>query len=527
MAGEKGDKPGKKAVATVVAVPIKPSSTSSSIKLSSSMPLKKTVKEFLFGIIVSSIFTFFILGLPLPDLGDLVERSLSIFKGSFHKPAVFVSRNPSIPTFIPKDQIEEECFADAQEMLATVDDGRFSFARLLALRIQQQRPACEKTLAKLYTNHADVFLSQKPDIQWLMRIATSEKKEDNHPRVEAPRDEEDCWTGTDFSDGMDIDDASTIVLDHWDRCCSQLATEKTTEKNAAEDDDKMCYQTSKYTLKRKRMCCNLSQGSLAYLRLPALLELSLRIRLKPTNPPGVEPYDIVLEQDGFLRRYDTAGVLWPTGYLLTLCMSDPIKCGIPELFDAVDAAPSTLVAVEIGAGTGAPSIAFSRNIQALEDARGNKSNSPRIVVTDRAPESLGLILSNARASGAAVEVTRTSDHTNVSKLEFFKRKNIKTDGVNGFAVVLGSSLEALFDFMTNDPRHKLWSTLDHLVDPDNPHALAILAHVKGAVIPPKSNGKFELAKTIPGNDFGMLTRSGDESDFEISVYKRTVPQMLN
>jgi hypothetical protein len=443
--------------------------------------------------------------------------------GIFRTYPIFSSNKPPlVPDFIPQDEVEEECYAEAHEMLATVDDGRFSYARLLALRIQQQKPRCEKTLAKLYMSHTNVFLNQKPDINWLMRIATSEKKDDTHQRVEASQDDEDCWTGTEFNDGIDIDDASTIVLDSWDKCCSQLGRQKSSGIIPGEEEEE-CYQVSKYTFQRKRMCCNFFQGSLTHLKLPAIEELSLRLRLAPSNPPGIQPYDIILEQDGFLRKYGTSSVLWPTGYLLTLCMADPIKCGIPEIFDAVNAAPSMLAAVEIGAGTGAPSIALSRSIHAMKD-NGNKNNAPRVVVTDRAPESLALILSNARASGAAVEVTRTSDHTNTTALESFKNNNIRNAGVEGYAVVLGSSLETLFDFKTNDPRHKLWSSLDRLVDPNNPDAVAVLAHVKGAVLPPRTRGKFELVKTISGNYFDMLTRLGDDSDFEISVYRRAQQQ---
>lgn len=33
-----------------------------------------------------------------------------------------------------------------------------------------------------------------------------------------------------------------------------------------------------------------------------------------------------VQQDGFLRRFDPAGILWPTGYFLTLCVSAPNRC---------------------------------------------------------------------------------------------------------------------------------------------------------------------------------------------------------
>ena len=38
-----------------------------------------------------------------------------------------------------------------------------------------------------------------------------------------------------------------------------------------------------------------------------------------------------LEQDGYLRPYDVAGILWPTGYMLSLCLGNLVGCPIPEL----------------------------------------------------------------------------------------------------------------------------------------------------------------------------------------------------
>jgi hypothetical protein len=74
-----------------------------------------------------------------------------------------------------------------------------------------------------------------------------------------------------------------------------------------------------------------------------------------TRQPLVEETIYDLEQDGFLRKHDVAGILWPTGYLLSLCLAAPRACGVPELYQAVKTATtnatlSPALAVELGAG---------------------------------------------------------------------------------------------------------------------------------------------------------------------------------
>ena len=58
-------------------------------------------------------------------------------------------------------------------------------------------------------------------------------------------------------------------------------------------------------------CCAMGNTSRAFLRLPALRELAVQVRL-PTGQL------LRIEQDGLLRPFDLPTVLWPAGYLLAL-----------------------------------------------------------------------------------------------------------------------------------------------------------------------------------------------------------------
>merc|ERR1711935_344448 len=102
------------------------------------------------------------------------------------------------------------------------------------------------------------------------------------------------------------------------------------------------------------------------------------------------------EQDGYLRPYDIAGILWPTGYMLSLCLGDLVGCPIPELrvliiqyqqsfiseaisnLDELDRIHLVL-ALELGAGIGASSIAFAKSLQKVGfpfSSQHDPSNKP-------------------------------------------------------------------------------------------------------------------------------------------------------
>jgi len=89
----------------------------------------------------------------------------------------------------------------------------------------------------------------------------------------------------------------------------------------------------------------------------------------------------------------------------------------------------------------------------------------------------------------------------------------------GFAVVIGSSLQAFF-YNTDDPTAQIWRALDILLDQNNPKAVALFCHTRSEPIRPPCDGSFELVRTISGDEFNMQTRAGETSDFEISLFGR-------
>ena len=437
-------------------------------------------------------------------------------------------QGPSSSLFVEQSKLNEvDCLALCDAMTEALQQGRVLDARYLALQVQNQYPQCEKTISEQYTQHSDAFLETGPPSGPLSRVAMDGRRS-NENHYFAPRDDSQCWNPAQ-DDEFDLEDASSIVLDRWDICCSQVA-KKSSVKSV--DPEKECYHFNPQTMQRSRLCCCLYQGSLSHLRLPALQELSLNVRLKTSN---TDTFEISIAQEGFLRKYDPAGVLWPTAYLLSMCIAFPDYCGIPELLEASRSHTSPVVSVELGAGVGLPSIAISRLLQQnglldQQDATPSSGRMRRVLATDRALHALALTTLNSQEAGVHVVVAHIQDHSNLTQLAEMKHSTLlaggdePNDDGKGYGIVLGSSLQSLFDFKTRDPRHKLWEVLDTLLDKSNTNAIAVLAHVVGAVIPssPPSTGDFERIRKISGSHFGMMTRSGDDSDFEISVYRRRI-----
>ena len=407
----------------------------------------------------------------------------------------------------------------------------------------------------------------------------------------------------------------------WDKCCSSLILEFPNNDDGNDDE---CYHYS----------CELDQTTQSHLRLPALRELSLTMRIpvpisknntntnnntnnnnnnnneeKKNKKKENDGDDIVLylEQDGYLRQFDVSTVLWPAGYFLAQCVAEPSvtsSCGIPEIEYAVKyhynyyyynhyenndnninnnhknntPLPPPFpppVGIELGAGIGATSISFALGLMEKfhhenfihrqeQEQQQQQQHTPIIVATDKMPQALALILANTFMNGlnSSVKVHPvTIDHYQIPILETMKKqyfiqnnntattnnnfddddddedsgnggRHRRSDG-HGFPIVLGSSLLGLFDG-TNDTNAPLWKVLDVLLDPFNPHAMAILAHTKAdpIIIPGEEQeeeeeeegsgggGKFQLLRRISGDVIQMKTRTYETSDFEISIIQR-------
>jgi hypothetical protein len=225
-----------------------------------------------------------------------------------------------------------------------------------------------------------------------------------------------------------------------------------------------------------------------------------------TDQTGVyESYN--LEQDGFLRKFDTSTILWPAGYLLTLCISAPKYCGIPELQNALltynreqndeRSQPHPKV-LELAAGIGAPSIAMARWLRRM------------IGTTEAGMVILALIESNAVCANASVSTARLDYLDWSSVMEF--REQVQTR----FNAILGAAL--IIDPDTNQTE-KLWKLLDALLDWSD-RSVVVLVHTIGLLLLPADSG-FQLIRSISGDRFNMKTRWGNTSEFEISVYQRS------
>ena len=88
----------------------------------------------------------------------------------------------------------------------------------------------------------------------------------------------------------------------WEACCSTLRPLERAPRKSAGGGGCATHDPA---------CCAMGNTSRAFLRLPALRELAVQVRL-PTGQL------LRIEQDGLLRPFDLPTVLWPAGYLLAL-----------------------------------------------------------------------------------------------------------------------------------------------------------------------------------------------------------------
>jgi len=287
------------------------------------------------------------------------------------------------------------------------------------------------------------------------------------------------------------------IIEQWNACCSFWSN---SSASTCINDD---------------FCCEIVEGSDHHLILPALREPKIEIRLE--NSTEV----IEIEQDGLLNLYDVSGVLWPAGYLLGLCLSNPVKCGVGEIFKAMSYVTQPQV-LELGTGVGFAAIALSKTMR-------DDSNSPSVIATDVSKSALDLTVTNAYRNGVGeMIVAIEADYRDVdSLLELKKTINLSRDNTSkqdqqGFDIIIGSSLQSLFDG-TQDDNSPLWLTLDTLLSKSNPSAIVILSHVRSGserIQVPKGTIPFELVRRIPGDRFYMKTRDGNNSDFELIVLRR-------
>ena len=164
---------------------------------------------------------------------------------------------------------------------------------------------------------------------------------------------------------------STDPYELWDESCSILPRPA--------NGISISQQDSYFGSSSQEQCCVFTPGSWTYLRLPAIHEPAIQLGISQNHydsddnidstkiSGGSEVTFLNLEQDGYLRPFDVAGIMWPTGYMLSLCLGNLVGCPIPELHQLIKEYQDNfeksnsdethlnhpLLAVELGAGIGA------------------------------------------------------------------------------------------------------------------------------------------------------------------------------
>ena len=230
-------------------------------------------------------------------------------------------------------------------------------------------------------------------------------------------------------------------------------------------------------------CCAFANGSRAFLRIPALREVRVAMRL-------ASGAILRLTQDGFVRPFDVSSVLWPAGYLLAQWVS-AVACADESLRGAR--------VLELGAGVGAASLAAAL---CVDHAAGG-----RVLSTDRAAHSVAIVAANAALNGLDDAVTTaTLDWDDDAALA-------QAAAAHGpFDLVLGAALQ----FETWQGR--LAGVLAALLKPGG---RAVLAHTIGGLASLPAGGVLWEEARTPALAFGMHTaHSREASDFEVVLLRR-------
>lgn len=452
-----------------------------------------------------------------------------------------------------------------EEIQSMVLSGKLSSARRRALEVVWENPKLKAPISKAYVDSFHKAFREKGNI-YLQEIHQSANSIDEHRvRLQARRDDPHCVKDM----AKEVDLASTNVNELWDESCSILPpsdspTQWSLGLSTPWEGSRTPFVSSVHP------CCEFGPDSWAYLRLPTLHEPAVRLnipqlRIHPDLQETETTMFLDLEQDGYIRLFDVDGILWPSGYLLSLCLGDVMGCPIPELHELLKWELETYVsassskddcitgrhpplAIELGAGIGAPSIALSKSLQRMGFSapttcdriqRDSDDYGPFVLATDVSPFALALTMSNAAFNNVSDTLsTAPIDHFNETALQEVKNRffpssaDIASIGrhAKGFSLVMGSSLQALFQ--DSGEQGPLWAALEILLDMDNPRALAIFVHTRTERLDPpmKDSIPFRLIRRVSGSlkEFGkMITRTNDPSDFEICIFKPIVGTSIN
>lgn len=280
--------------------------------------------------------------------------------------------------------------------------------------------------------------------------------------------------------------------------------------------------------------CALASGSSAALLLPMLREPKISIALRTSNDVregNHGPILLHIEQDGFLRPFDVATVVWPAGYLLGLWVagfaSMQQELGwAEEQLDAHDEASctgssgstSSLSVLDLGTGTGVSAIAAAASL----------GEAASVTASDKANHSLALVTANAALNGYRSVKPAQLDYERDEDVAAFALSNGPFDLVMGAALMefastprLWQVLRALTSKGSSEAASSLSEHRQHGKTRRHRASIVALAHTVGGIDKPPPGCGFDEVKRISGLEYGLHTRwSREESDFEVVVLRR-------
>ena len=244
--------------------------------------------------------------------------------------------NPSYNDKNNSSAIFDISFLD--EFRRLVESGKLSLARRKALEaLQNPSPSkCKKNdISKVY---AETFKeSYDAGGNEYLRKIIKYIHTNNQPTLIAKKDSPNC--SKTHSDWSTVDPYQL-----WDESCSILPSgnmEMIIRPSNEFSLSSFSWQKPFSEFPPQAQCCVFTPGSWTYLRLPAIHEPAIRLGIPYHHDDGAQQNSsrstnvsttfLNLEQDGYLRPFDVAGILWPTGYMISLCLGDLVGCPIPEL----------------------------------------------------------------------------------------------------------------------------------------------------------------------------------------------------
>ena len=394
--------------------------------------------------------------------------------------ASFVASFLALLSFGRAFLVSPSCHGAGELVADAVASGDLGRARRAALEQLRSDAGCERALRDAYAAAADAALA-RDEASFIAAVAAAAAREGDAAGDAACSDERATAAA---AAAIPLADAASW----WDACCGELASaaERARCDGGARGEDDGA--------------CAFAADAPSHLRLPALRETRVRVRVATGAGRACT---LALEQDGWLRPFDPPTVLWPAGLLLALCVAEPAgRCGLGR----AELGAKTL---ELGAGVAAPSVALLAGAAARGNGGGSGRSAPppRVVAADVAPRALALAAANGARHGVALDVAAVDWHA----LAAGEPAALAALGGAPFDAVIGASLQELFDG---------GATLGRLLGRVlRPGGLVVLAHPLGALDGGIGGGAFALRRRVAGDEFGLASRDGGASEFEVTAWE--------